>query len=48
MIDIVLVKSLAYGICDQMEIDEQQEQFDLTGHNVIKISLKIELHASKL
>ena len=33
MIDFVLVNSLAFGICDQMEIGEQQEKFDLTDHN---------------
>ena len=37
----VLVNRLAFGICDQMEIDEQQEQFDLTNHNLIEISLKL-------
>ena len=41
VIDFVLVNSLAFGICDQMEIDEQQEQFDLTDHNLIEISLKL-------
>ena len=30
VIDFVLVNSLAFGICDQMDIDEQQEQFNLT------------------
>ena len=40
VIDFVLVNSLAFGICDQMDIDEQQEQFDLTDHNLIEISLK--------
>ena len=29
------------GICDQMEIDEQQEKFDLTDHNFIEISSKL-------
>ena len=38
MIDFVLVNSLAFGISDQMDIDEQQEQFDLTDHNLIEIS----------
>ena len=33
--------SLAFGICDKMEIDEQQKQFDLTDHNLIKITLKL-------
>ena len=41
MIDFVLVNSLAFGICDQMEIDEQQEKFDLTDHNLIEIFLKL-------
>ena len=41
VIDLVLVNSLAFGICDQMDIDEQQEQFDLTDHNLIEISLKL-------
>ena len=39
VIDIVLVNSLAFGICDQMKIDEQQEKTDLTDHNLIAISL---------
>ena len=41
VIDFVLVNSLAFGICDLMDIDEQQEQFDLTYHNLIEISLKL-------
>ena len=41
MIDFVLVNSLAFGICDKMEIDEQQEQFDLRDHNLIEITLKL-------
>ena len=41
VIDFVLVNSLDLGICDQMDIDEQQEQFDLTDHNLIEISLKL-------
>ena len=41
MIDFVFVNSLAFGICDQIEIDEQQEKFDLTDHNLIEISLKL-------
>ena len=36
VIDFVLVNSLAFGICDQMEIDEQQEKIDLTDHNLIE------------
>ena len=41
MIDFVFVNSLAFGIiCDQMEIYEQQENIDLTDHNLIEISLK--------
>ena len=36
VIDFVLVNSLAFGICAQMEIAEQQEQFDLTDHNWIE------------
>ena len=27
VIDFVLVNSLAFGICDQIEINEQQEKF---------------------
>ena len=41
VIDIVLVNSLGFGICDQLDIDEQQEQFNLTDHNLIEISLKL-------
>ena len=41
MIDFVLVNSLAFRMCDQMEIDEQQEKFDLTDPNLIDISLKL-------
>ena len=41
LIDFVLVNSLAFGICDQMEIYEQQEICDLTDHNLIEISLKL-------
>ena len=41
VIYFVLVNSLAFGICDQMEINEQQETFDLTDHNLIEISLKL-------
>ena len=40
MIDFVLVNSLALGIGDQMQIEEQQEKIDLTDHNSIEISLK--------
>ena len=39
VIDFILANSLAFGICDQMEIDEQQEKIDLTDHNLIKICL---------
>ena len=41
VIDFVLVNGLTFGICDQMKLDEQQEQFDLTDHNLIEISLKL-------
>ena len=41
VIDFVLVNSLAFGICDQMDIDERLEQFHLTDHNLIEISLKL-------
>ena len=41
VIDFVLVNSLAFGICDQMEMDEQQEKFDLTDHNLIEIPFKL-------
>ena len=41
VIDFVLVNSLSLGICDQMDLDEQQAQFDLTDHNLIEISLKL-------
>ena len=46
VIDFGLVNSLAFGICNQLDIDEELEEFDLTDHNLIEISLK--LHASKL
>ena len=41
VIDFVLVNSLAFRICDQMEIDEQTKKIDLTDHNLIEISLKL-------
>ena len=41
VIDFVLVHSLAFGICDQMVIGEQQEKIDLTDNNLIEISLKL-------
>ena len=41
VIDFVLVNSLPFGICDKMDIDEQQDQFDLTDDNLIEISLKL-------
>ena len=41
VIDFVLVNSLAFGIYDQMEIDEQEEKIDLTDHKLIEISLKL-------
>ena len=48
VIDFVLVNSLAFGICDQMDIDERLEQFHLTDHNLIEISLKLNyMHQSR-
>ena len=41
VIDFVIVNSLSFRICDQMEIDEQQEKIDLTDHNLFEISLKL-------
>ena len=44
VIDVVLVNNIAFGICDNMKIDEQQEQFDLTYHTLIEITLKLNMH----
>ena len=40
-IDFILVNTLAYKLCQKMNIDEKQEKFDLSGHNLIEISLKL-------
>ena len=40
-IDFILVNTLAYKLCQEMNIDEQQEKFDLSDHNLIEISLKL-------
>eukprot|EP00794_Sanderia_malayensis_P010325 gene10325-11396_t len=41
VIDFVLVNQMAYTLCDKMIIDEQQERFDLTDHNLMEVTLKI-------
>ena len=40
-IDFILVNTLAYKLCQEMNIDEKQEKFDLSDHNLIEISLKL-------
>ena len=40
-IDFILVNTLAYKLCQEMNIDEKQENFDLSDHNLIEISLKL-------
>ena len=40
-IDFILVNTLAYKLCQEINIDENQEKFDLSDHNLIEISLKL-------
>ena len=40
-IDFILVNTLAYKFCQEMNIDEKQEKFHLSDHNLIEISLKL-------
>ena len=40
MIGFVLANSLAFGVYEQMEIDEQQKKL-FTDHNLIEISLRL-------
>ena len=40
-IDFILVNTLAYKLCQEMNIAEKQEKFDLSDHNLIEISLKL-------
>ena len=40
-IDFILVNTLAYKLCQEMNIYEKQEKFDLSDHNLIEISLKL-------
>ena len=40
-IDFILVNTLAYKLCQEMNIDEKQEKFNLSDHNLIEISLKL-------
>ena len=40
-IDFILVITLSYKLCQAMNIDETQEKFDLSDHNLIEISLKL-------
>ena len=41
VIDFILVNTLAYKLCQEMNIDEKQKKFDLSDHNLIEISLKL-------
>ena len=40
-IDFILVNTLAYKLCQEINIDEKQEKIDLSDHNLIEISLKL-------
>ena len=40
-IDFIFVNTLAYKLCQEMNIDEKQEKFALSDHNLIEISLKL-------
>ena len=40
-IDFILVNTLAYKLCQEMKIDEKQEKFDLSDHNLSEISYKL-------
>ena len=40
-IDFILVNTLAYKLCPEMNIYEKQEKFDISDHNLIEISLKL-------
>ena len=40
-IDFILLNTLADKLCQEMNIDEKQEKFDLSDHNLIDISLKL-------
>ena len=39
VIDFILVNILAYKLCQEMNIDEKQDKFNLSDHNLIKITL---------
>ena len=41
-IDFLLVNNAAYNICSRMQIDEKQEKFDLSDHNLIETTLKMD------
>ena len=40
-VDFILVNTLANKLCHEMNIDEKQERCDLSDHNLIEISLKL-------
>ena len=40
-VDFILVNTLTYKWCQEMDIDVKQEKFDLSYHNLIEISLKL-------
>ena len=40
-IDFILVNTLAYKLCQEMNIDGKQEKCDLSDQNLIEISLKL-------
>ena len=40
-IDLILVNTLAYKLCQEMNIDKNRRSFDLSDHNLIEISLKL-------
>ena len=40
-IDFVIVNNNALNLCDSMKIDEQQDIFDLSDHNLIEVNLNL-------
>ena len=41
-IDFILMNNKGYQICEQMKIDEGQDEFDLSDHNLINLDLKMD------